>query len=82
VVTDASRGRTDADMPRDAAKSAAGRRKRGRLAIPLAAHETEEQRRVTAQRVYHAVMAGGGGNAAGTNFCAIKKCQACKDEGW
>ena len=81
-MTDASRGRTDAGMPRNAAAAAAGNRKRGRLAIPLAAHETEEQRRIAAQRVYHAVMAGGEGNAAGTNFCAITKCQACKDEGW
>jgi len=82
VVTDESRGRTDADMPRHAAKSAAGRRQRARLAEPLAAHETEEQRRIAAQHVYHAVMAGGEGNAARTDFCAIKKCQACKDEGW
>ncbi len=82
MVTNESRGRTDADLPRNAATSAAGFRKRARLAVPLAAHETEEQRRITAQRVYHAVMAGGEGNAAGTDFCAIKKCQACKDERW
>ena len=81
-MTDESRGRTDAGLPRNAATSAAGYRMRARLAVRLAAGESEEQRRIAAQRVYHAVMAGGEGNAAGTDFCTIKKCQACKDEGW